>query len=114
LSVEGALEAAALCTPPLTRNAAVLLWLAADGREDDAQMESHAEFLQSKRQLVQKLDATEYTEEIVIITRDRLHLFRQVRSQPALFLTLSLDRTLAQLGTAKLKLQEVDAALNLT
>jgi Sensors of blue-light using FAD len=107
MALEGAAEAAALCTEPT----AVLLFRCNNAIHDDAQMQSHTHFLQAKLQLVRQLQPGDDVEEICLVTQHRLHLFRQVQGYPSLFLAVSLDRAQTQLGAAKLKLQEIEAGL---
>jgi Sensors of blue-light using FAD len=109
LVMEGAIEAAVLWVP----TAAVLLFKSHTEAGDEAQMQGHAQFLQAKHKLVQKLLADDQEEEIIVVTRDRLHLFRCLAAHPNAVLAVTLNRSQAQLGAAKLRLQEVQEALAL-
>jgi Sensors of blue-light using FAD len=109
LAIEGASEAAVLWVP----TAAVLLFKSSTDLGNEAQMQGHAQFLQAKHKLVQKLLANDQEEEIIVVTRDRLHLFRCLAAQPSAVLAVTLNRNQAQLGAAKLRLQEVQEALAL-
>ncbi len=107
LAIEGATEAAVLWVP----TAAVLLFKSHTEAGNEAQMQGHAQFLQAKHKLVQKLLANDQEEEIIVVTRDRLHLFRCLAAHPSAVLAVTLNRRQAQLGAAKLRLQEVQEAL---
>jgi hypothetical protein len=93
--------------------ASVLLFRSQDAAVTDAHMQGHAQFLLAKSQLVQRLAADDSPEEVVIVTRDRLHLFRALPARPTVYLALSLDRAQTQLGVARLRLQEIEQALAL-
>jgi Sensors of blue-light using FAD len=112
--MDGATQAAVLCTQPPQ----VLLHQGLQGpdalaEEDVAQMLDHAQFLRAKQGLVARLSQDDSAEEISIVTRHKLHLFRPLRQHPAVFLAITLQRDGVLLGAARLRLQEVEEALGL-
>jgi Sensors of blue-light using FAD len=109
MAIAGATQAAVLSIEPPQ----VLLHQDAQGQEDLAQMLDHAQFLRTKQLLVARLNAQDSTEEVSIVTRHKLHLFRPLRQHPLVFLAISLQRDAVLLGVARLKLQEVEEALAL-
>jgi hypothetical protein len=112
--MDGATQAAVLCTqPPQVLLHESRQGLNVQGPEDAAQMLDHAQFLRAKQGLVARLSEDDCAEEISIITRQMLHLFRPLRQHPAVFLAVSLQRDVALLGAARLRLQEVEEALAL-
>jgi Sensors of blue-light using FAD len=108
MQLDGAMEAAVLVSEP----PGVIVFKSAGAVQDDAQMQGHAQFLSAKQQLVRQLVNGDDTEEIVVVTRDSVSLFRLLPGHTSLFLGLTLSRQGTSVGVARLRLQEVVQALD--
>jgi hypothetical protein len=108
LQIDGAMQAAVLISEP----PGVIVFKSAGAVQDDAQMQSHAQFLSAKQQLARQLVSGDDTEEIVVVTRHSVSLFRLLPGHTSLFLGMILSREGTSVGVARLRLQEVAQALD--
>ena len=72
----------------------------------------NTEVVRAKRKTLQALELDESIEDILITLKDQYHLIRLLRSNPALFLYLVLDRERGNLAMARHVLGTVDEQLD--
>lgn len=106
VALEGATVAAVLGTAPadliLDSNAALA---------KTHQLAQWAEFLAAKQALVQRLEAGDCAEDIAVTTTTSHYVFRACRALAGVHLALVLRREGSALAAARLKLQEVEEAM---
>lgn len=108
LGLEGALYAAVLDTEE-----ARLVLCAPHSEAAEQAAFDDAAFLRAKRRLVRSLDADEFVEDIVLTTALFLKVFRPLRKRPTLFLAVTLASGGVGLAAVRIKLQDVESALDL-
>jgi predicted regulator of Ras-like GTPase activity (Roadblock/LC7/MglB family) len=91
------------------------LLLAGDGAQVDleAAAASNAEVIRAKRKVIESLNLSDSTEDILISLSGQYHLLRPLECDPKLFLYLVLDRTKANLAMARHELRLYERTLGL-
>lgn len=74
---------------------------------------SNTEVVRAKRKAAKALGLKDDIEDILITLGKQYHLIRPLRSKPQVFFYLALDRGRANLGMARLTLQDVERELTL-
>jgi hypothetical protein len=71
----------------------------------------NTQVVRAKMQVIKNLQLHDTVEDILMTLGKQYHLIRPLRSQPKLFLYISLNRTQANLAMARYTLQQVEANL---
>ncbi|MCG8352670.1 MAG: hypothetical protein MI924_33305 [Chloroflexales bacterium] len=89
------------------------LGIAGGGSEFNAEVAAagNTQVVRAKMQVIKNLQLNDTIEDILITLGKQYHLIRPLRSQPKLFLYISLNRTNANLAMARYILQQVEAKL---
>ena len=91
----------------------VLGKLGGDGHTAEAAATSSTDVVRAARRMAQALDVGEGEdlEDLLICFWQEYHIVRPIQRNPAILLYLSLDRSTANLGVARLALRQVESVI---